>query len=103
MKDFTVKEMRLAADLLELAGDQFANHGCNDFLIDKDILPGDERWATEEVIELDRQMHEDNGDPEEHNPKWIGQNKCFADWWLMKFFATKLRYTAEQAEKKLEG
>lgn len=33
-KPLTPAELKLMADVLELAGDQFSNHGCNDFEID---------------------------------------------------------------------
>jgi hypothetical protein len=56
----TPNENKLAAELLRLASDQFANHGCNDFPL-APLIPSQE--ARDELV---RAWHEWNGDPEEY-------------------------------------
>ncbi len=66
----TQKEMRMAAELLRTAADEFANHGCND--LDEKIYLG---WTDEEKANLSFYYHTSNGDPEEAgtqiNEDWI--------------------------------
>ena len=75
-------EMRLAAELLDLASEVFSNHGCNDFDLEAAMPDPRERerliqayWAQE-------------GDPEETSPD-IGDDR------LMGFLAERLRAMAE--------
>lgn len=84
------REKRFVAALLELAGEQFSNHGCND-------LP-------EEVVNLltplDREYlqlawHKWNGDISEY------EKDCFftLDWLWMQYFADLLRQEADAEER----
>lgn len=87
MTDLTKTEQALAATLLDLAADQFGNHGCNDFRLDKAIPDPDERR------QFVRAMHEWNGDLEEAEEEgWLdGDNEWEMDWYLMNFLAARLR------------
>ena len=85
-------ELKLAARLLDMAGDKFGNHGCNDFnLIDEGF-----GFSDQELIDLDRKMHEQNGDPEEHDPEWAVTGHQ-ADSCLM--FYLSHRFEAEAKDK----
>ena len=74
------KWLALAGDLLDMASDKFANHGCNDY-----HLPDD--WSDEERRELMLAMEVANGTPEEFDP----DQRCLSDWWAMAFLADVLR------------
>ena len=76
------KEKILAADLLELASDEFCNHGCND--LDKSFF---KNWTKEEKQTLSKEYHEWNGDPENDggNIFYIGDSS------LMSYLAYKLK------------
>jgi hypothetical protein len=75
------KEKNLIANLLEMASNEFSNHGCNDYRL--------KGWTKEECRELDRKMHEWNGDPEEH---CLDEDHSIQmDWCLMAYFANKIR------------
>lgn len=80
----TPNERKLVAALLDLASDRFANHGCNDF-------PIGEYLSKPERVALNKAMHEANGDPEEHDPEEAAGSVWAADWWLMAYFADKIR------------
>lgn len=83
----TNNELMIIAELLDMAGDQFSNHGCNDF-----DLRERSRLTPEEMIELDKDMHDRNGDPEEHDPSRV---QWQADFALMIYFADRLRELAK--------
>jgi hypothetical protein len=89
MHQINPKERKLIGDLLELASSEFSNHCCND--APDDLFEG---WTEEEKINLDKRMHEANGDPEEHDPNCV----CFMDWWLMSYFADRHREQAVNDE-----
>lgn len=82
MIQISIKELQLAAKLLETAADLFSNHGCND-------LPDNfwDGWTKEEIIQFDKEFHEWNGDPENHDPKRAG---IIGDDAVMSFMADKL-------------
>ena len=69
---FTKTELEVMAKLLDLAADQFSNHGCNDF-----ELP-----ATAENIALVRQVEEDE-------PSVRGDTVDTLDWCLMYFLKNR--------------
>lgn len=71
--------MKLAGELLELASDEFANHGCNDWEFPT-------HWTLKEKQELVKAMHDANGTPEEYDPKRLQ----VPDWWVMSFLAKRL-------------
>ena len=81
--------MKLAGELLELASDQFSNHGCNDF-----ELPSD--WTEEEKLEFTTAMKKWNncgGDlTEEDKEEAVQATKCTQDWFVMGFLASELGY-----------
>jgi len=76
------KEKALAAKMLEMASDEFGNHGCND--VDESFWEG---WTRDERIEFVKQYHEYNGDPEEFTPNHLH----LPDFAIMGFLAHKLK------------
>lgn len=78
------KLLNLAADMLELASDQFANHGCNDW-----SFPSN--WTKKEMEEFCEVYHLFNGDPEEHSD----DNLYLPDYAVMSFLAFILRNGAK--------
>lgn len=89
----TKLEKKLAAQLLEIASDEFGNHGCNDF-----PMPNtDENWA------LMVRMEEDNvGLPWEQIPDEdkakrppLDRDIYFQDSWLMSYLSRMLEKEAE--------
>lgn len=76
----TPKEMHLAATLLQLAGEHYSNHGCNDW-----DFPAD--WTMDEQRAFVREYHEYNGDPQEYDPHFLH----LSDSAVMGFLAHKLR------------
>jgi hypothetical protein len=82
----TSKELRLSALLLDLAADEYANHGCNDLSGEMLALITDE---------MDLELHKWNGDPEEHQPG----SPCNADFCWMNFMAERLRAKADEMDK----
>ena len=90
---FTESECRLLADLLEMASDDFSNHGCNDLDLSKYMQPL-------EINALVKAYHEWNGDPEEFDPNeefdQNANNKFrLGDSTLMAFFASRIRGKAK--------
>jgi hypothetical protein len=77
-------ERKLIAMLLDLASDQYSNHGCNDF--DLSFLPDKERQSLLKAIE------EWNGTPEDYDPT----RKVGADWVLMRYLGEKIDPESEQ-------
>lgn len=88
------KLFALAAELLDIAGDEFGNHGCNDFK-----LPD---WSPSERRELAIDYERFNGDAEELErlqglPEGSQEFEWFADFALMFYMAYKLRSMGRQA------
>jgi hypothetical protein len=81
MKNISKKELALAAKMLELASDQFSNHGCND--VDENVYAG---WTLEERQQFVKEFHEWNGDPEEYEETFLH----LGDSTIMSFLAAKL-------------
>ena len=81
MKNISKKELALAAKMLELASDQFSNHGCND--VDGNVYDG---WTLEERQQFVKDFHEWNGDPEEYEETFLH----LGDSTIMSFLAAKL-------------
>jgi len=85
-------EMLLAAKMLEMASDEFSNHGCNDFDLSEYMTDG-------AVFEFVKHYHEVNGDPEvfledvadslREIKYWLGDSS------IMWYLATKLEKEAE--------
>jgi hypothetical protein len=78
----TSKELLLVADLLNLAHDEFSNHGCND--LPKEFL---NNWTLKEKQQLMKEYHQLNGDIEEYNENDL----YFQDSSLMWLLAEKIR------------
>jgi hypothetical protein len=76
------KELRLAASLLQLASDEFSNHGCND--VDAYFYEG---WSLKERQQFIKEFHDWNGDPEEFNPNFLE----LGDDILMSYLADKIK------------
>jgi hypothetical protein len=74
------KWLLLAADLLDMASSEFANHGCNDF----DTPEG---WSAAEVEEFGKALEDWNSDGGNFDP----DNPLVMDYMAMGFLAAKLR------------
>ena len=74
-------EKKLASELLEMASNEFGNHGCND--VDESIYDG---WSIDERRRFVKEFHEWNGDPEEYDENFLH----LQDFSLMNFMAHKL-------------
>lgn len=93
----TANEKRLAAALLRLASDQFANHGCNDLDLAKIVSDPDERDQL--VAEARKSSGFGEGYLAPTNlggPDWR-----LADWEAMDFIAGKLEAEAGEAEARI--
>lgn len=85
----TANEKKLAIVLLEMAGEEFSNHGCNDFELSQYIPDQAER------DELVRAYHEWNGDLKEMEENgWLKQtgerDYRLHDYAVMDFIAHRL-------------
>lgn len=80
----TKQELELAANLLELASDEFSNHGCNDFR-----LP--DSWTQEECDEFMKSMAKWNGDLENYTPG----RRTTMDWYVMAYLSSRLKSAYE--------
>jgi len=91
--DLSNAEVKIIAELLKMASNEFCNHGCNDFVLE----------ATEENKNLICQVIEDNGDSEwEEEAEHVrAQTKriCFHDSWLMSYFARKFEKHIKEDER----
>lgn len=83
--DLIIKYRVLIAELLELAADQFANHGCNEFDL-TDSLPdrADQHKLAKTMFDED--------DPDEYDSET--DYNVMHDYRLMAFFADKIRKLA---------
>ena len=79
------KEKQLAAKMLEMASDEFSNHGCND--VENSVWKG---WSKEERMTFVKEYHEWNGDPEEFDSKYLH----LPDFAIFSFLAHKLETDA---------
>jgi hypothetical protein len=80
--NFIIKHRVLIAEVLEVAANQFMNHGCNEFDL-TDYLP-----ARADQHKLAKTMF-DEDDPNEYNPET--DYSVMHDYRLMQFFADKIR------------
>lgn len=83
----TSLEKKLAARLLDLAADQFVNHGCNDL-----DLVSDAGLTGEECREVLLALHQWKDDPEARLP--TPDQHYVEDWMLMRMLAGRLREDA---------
>lgn len=77
------KERSLVCDLLQMASNEFANHGCND--VDKDTW---EEWTIEERKDFVKSYYEFNGEPHEFDENHLE----LTDWELINFMIHKLKH-----------
>lgn len=81
---FNPTEKKLAAEMLELAYDQFGNHGCNDYDMSL-VIP-----SQQERDDLYRAYCEWNGEPEEYYQSYPPDYRMM-DFMLMGYLADRLR------------
>lgn len=84
MRPITDNEAKLIAALLDMAGREFANHVCNDFVMSDHV-----EMSPEELVALDLDVHVKNGDPHEHEPESVGDYQ--SDFCLMFYLASRVR------------
>jgi|WetSurMetagenome_2_1015567.scaffolds.fasta_scaffold932293_1 hypothetical protein len=77
----SAKELELASKMIELASDEFSNHGCND--VEESMYEG---WTLEDRKEFVKEFHKWNGDPEEYDENFLE----LGDSTIMQFLAHKL-------------
>lgn len=87
--NLTPARLKLAARFLEMAADEFGNHGCNDFNL-AEVMP-DVR-ARRALMKLYRKR---NGDPEEYDAN--GSYEYEMDFCLMRLMAWLLDAAAKEA------
>lgn len=78
----TPKEKELASKMLELASNEFSNHGCND--VEDSFYEG---WTLEERQQFVKEFWEWNGDLSNYSPDFLH----LGDDSIMAFLAHKLR------------
>lgn len=92
----TPSELKLAAHLLEMAADQYSNHGCNDFPEFASMMSLEyrnqfvkdfEEWNDPELAE---ENYHDNPVEQERE----GNDYRMMDWMAMDFVAHKLKAAA---------
>ena len=84
----TNKEKEFLSRLLEMASDEFSNHGCND--VPDDML---NIFTDTEKKSLIKEYQKYNNDPDttEDSELLLEDFDCTPDWAWMSFFAQKLR------------
>ena len=83
------KEKELTAKLLDMASEEFGNHGCNE--VGKSFWSG---WTTGEVRQFIDEYHQWNGDSDEWNEENYGLDGyiySLGDSQIMSFLAYKLK------------
>lgn len=75
--------LNIVSKLLDLASDEFSNHGCND--LPKSFYDG---MSKEEIQELYHEFHKWDGDPEKYNPERLNY---LGDSILMTFFSEYIK------------
>lgn len=78
-------ELRLIAHLLEMAGEHFGNHGCNDFDLDNEVISD-----PAEIAEFVDAAQRWNGDPQEEDQKMTPDAYNY-DWIAMGVMAFRVR------------
>jgi hypothetical protein len=84
-------ELKLAAKLLELAADQFANHGCNDF-----DLVQEAGLTLEQAHEINKAYAQWNGDAEEWIEDELRYPGALGDSSLMRWLSTRMQQELEE-------
>ena len=80
--ELAVWEKKIVAKLLDVAGDTFSNHGCNDFDL------GELGVTKKQAAELERRYQEFNNSPEDYDPN--ADHRQQMDWCLMNYFSWRL-------------
>lgn len=75
------KEEQLAAYFLDLAAEEFSNHGCND--VEEEVWKD---WTKEERQKFVKEYHEWNHEPQEYDLNHLHLD----DTSIMRFLAYKL-------------
>lgn len=83
MKEMDATEKNLAGALLELAAEEFSNHGCNDLALPND----DEHWALAQAVAVASGIEERDRFPRPPPDKMI----IVYDWMVMRYLANRLR------------
>jgi hypothetical protein len=76
------KEKKLAADFLEMASNEFSNHGCND--VPDEFFEG---WTLSEKQKIVKEYHISNNSIEDYDPNYLH----LADFCLMDLLSEKLK------------
>ena len=80
--NFKQKKKKLLLNLIKDASELFSTNGCNQ--INEKYL---NIFTEEDLIQLDKEMYESNGDLEEH----IGDGfYCDYDWWMIEHLGEEL-------------
>lgn len=80
MKNFTNNELKILADLLEMASNEFCNHGCNDYELENSV-------ENFKIISSNFYCDDEEFKPE-YNPN---NKKIYAqDTMLMDYFKNKI-------------
>ncbi len=77
----TKKELELVGQMLDVAADQFSNHGCNDFKMPNT----DENWAFIEAMQAGLPPEDCDKRPAQGDPIYT------MDWAVMRYLADKAR------------
>jgi hypothetical protein len=82
IREVAKAQHRILADLLDMANDEFSNHGCNDYELENTpenlaIVTAMEKWNTENSGE----------EPYAPNISNDGTKIYTQDWYLMSYFA----------------
>jgi hypothetical protein len=76
--------LEVAANMLDMAADEFGNHSCNDMMLPL------------EYLEFVQDMIEGSDDPDEEPHVYFDTAQiCVMDWMVMRFCAKMLRQIAE--------
>lgn len=84
----TPTEKKLVARLLDVAADQFSNHGCNDFDLVKDG-----GLTSEESQEIQQEIHRWKNDPDARPPS--ADHHYVMDWMVMRMLAARFKATKD--------
>jgi hypothetical protein len=74
-------EIAILKSFIKRCASDLGNNSCNDFNVE-DFIPN-----VEERRALAKEMHEENGDPEEFDPK--GTYRHMPDFWLLSYLGDK--------------